>query len=92
MIYAVGDIHGEIGPLKRMMLKMVDAGLTPEDNLIFLGDVIDRGAHSLEVVDYLIELQARYPSMRVLNGDPEIGVDHGVVRRRCRGGGGHSAP
>ena len=54
-----------------MMLKMVDAGLTPEDNLIFLGDVIDRGAHSLEVVDYLIELQARYPSTRVLKGNHE---------------------
>ena len=44
MIYAIGDIHGEAKALREMLSKLP---VQPEDLVIFLGDVIDRGASSI---------------------------------------------
>ena len=71
MIYAVGDVHGEIGRLRQLWVKMLDAGLSIEDDLIFLGDVIDRGPCSKETIDFLLELQTQYPRMCLLRGNHE---------------------
>ncbi|RPI80103.1 MAG: serine/threonine protein phosphatase [Desulfobacteraceae bacterium] len=52
--YIIGDIHGCLDMLKRLMLKM---NWNPEqDRLIFLGDYIDRGEDSKGVVDYILDL------------------------------------
>jgi len=52
-IYAIGDIHGKFYELHKLIgrLNIDDSCL-----LIFLGDYIDRGYNSFEVIDYLIEL------------------------------------
>ncbi|NTV61716.1 MAG: serine/threonine protein phosphatase [Chlorobiaceae bacterium] len=52
-IIAIGDIHGCISTLRTLM-----ASINPqkEDQLVFLGDLIDRGDFSKQVIDYLIEL------------------------------------
>jgi len=50
-IYVVGDIHGCLEPLRRLLGK-VSPG--PEDEVVFVGDYIDRGPCSREVVDYLL--------------------------------------
>uniref|UniRef100_A0A7V4G7E0 Serine/threonine protein phosphatase n=1 Tax=Desulfobacca acetoxidans TaxID=60893 RepID=A0A7V4G7E0_9BACT len=58
-LYVIGDIHGCLGSLKRLL-----EHLAPDlhrDTLIFVGDYIDRGPASKGVVDYLLTLQARYP-------------------------------
>ena len=56
-IYAVGDIHGRVDLLERMFNR-IDADLksNPVGNPIqvFLGDYIDRGPASREVLDRLI--------------------------------------
>ncbi|MFB3817829.1 MAG: metallophosphoesterase family protein [Candidatus Methylomirabilales bacterium] len=54
--YVIGDIHGCLGPLQRLIEK-----ISPrlEDQLIFIGDYIDRGPQSREVVDYLLGLPYR---------------------------------
>ncbi|MBO6088384.1 serine/threonine protein phosphatase [bacterium] len=52
-LIAVGDIHGEIGKLNSLLDKL---DLKSDDKVIFLGDYIDRGKHSKEVIDRLIEL------------------------------------
>jgi len=46
--FAIGDIHGEIEHLQRLLhkLPLLDA----EDSLVFLGDYLDRGADSAKVV------------------------------------------
>lgn len=55
-IIAVGDIHGCLFSLKKLIEKV-----SPEDNdqLVFLGDLIDRGNHSVAVIEYLLELKTR---------------------------------
>ena len=41
------------------------------DQLIFIGDYVDRGSGSLEVVDYLIDLKKRVPGIIFLKGNHE---------------------
>ena len=58
-ILAVGDIHGMYDKLIALMEKVK---FNPEqDLLIFLGDYIDRGPHSLECLDYVMALNKQYP-------------------------------
>jgi serine/threonine protein phosphatase 1 len=57
-LYAVGDIHGCLDPL-RQVIKLIrsDATLHPAKvyRLVFLGDYIDRGLHAAQVLDFLID-------------------------------------
>lgn len=57
MIYAIGDIHGCLDPLRRLMEKI---RLSEADELVFIGDYIDRGPDSKGVIDYLLTLRGRY--------------------------------
>ncbi|MCC9658161.1 metallophosphoesterase family protein [Rhodopirellula halodulae] len=54
--YVIGDIHGCAKAL-RSMIEVLSP--TQNDELIFLGDYIDRGPDSRDVVDQLIELQSK---------------------------------
>jgi serine/threonine protein phosphatase 1 len=63
-IYVVGDIHGCLAHLERM-LETVNPDLT-RDTLVFVGDYIDRGMNSRGVVDYLIRLKEGQPAGRVI--------------------------
>ncbi|MGA1874686.1 MAG: metallophosphoesterase family protein [bacterium] len=53
-IFAIGDIHGCFDKLCSLMDRIAPDRL--KDILIFLGDYIDRGPQSMEVVDYLLHL------------------------------------
>lgn len=50
---AIGDIHGGLKALVELLKKIE---VTPEDELIFLGDYVDGWSDSANVVSYLIEL------------------------------------
>jgi len=67
-IIAIGDIHGCLFSLKKL-IELVRP--QPGEQLVFLGDLIDRGDHSKEVVDYLIELSFSY-SCHFLMGNHEL--------------------
>jgi serine/threonine protein phosphatase 1 len=54
LIYAIGDVHGCAYELRLLLNKLP---LTPESTVVFLGDYIDRGAHSRDVIDTIIELR-----------------------------------
>ncbi len=54
--YVVGDIHGCLQPLKRLLAKI---GPQAGDEVVFIGDYIDRGPQSREVVDHLLGLPYR---------------------------------
>lgn len=54
MIYAIGDVHGCAYELRHLLNKLP---LTPESTVVFLGDYIDRGGHSKDVVDTILELR-----------------------------------
>lgn len=49
---AIGDIHGCYNSLLALLKKL---DVYPEAILIFIGDYIDRGPKSMQVVDFLIE-------------------------------------
>jgi serine/threonine protein phosphatase 1 len=68
-LFIVGDIHGCLDPLKRMMDKI--DWRPEEDGLIFLGDYIDRGVDSRGVVDYIIEISNSSPLVQCLMGNHE---------------------
>ncbi len=55
MHYLIGDIHGYLSRLVNLYNKLIKR-VTEKDTLVFLGDYIDRGAHSYEVIDFLINI------------------------------------
>lgn len=67
-ILAISDIHGCFNTFKRL-LKQID--LTKNDELYLLGDFIDRGLHSREVLDYIMYLQGQNYKVHCLRGNHE---------------------
>lgn len=67
-LLAIGDIHGCHDLLQLLMNKVEP---TSDDQIIFLGDYIDRGPKSREVVDFLLELQKDFPETVFLRGNHE---------------------
>lgn len=63
-LYAIGDIHGSLESLERLMDK-INPDLT-RDRLVFVGDYIDRGLQSREVVDYIIRLKNLAPPGQII--------------------------
>jgi len=67
-LLAVGDIHGCLDPLERLLDEVRP---TARDQLVFLGDYIDRGPDSCGVVECLLRLQRRLPQTVFLKGNHE---------------------
>jgi serine/threonine protein phosphatase 1 len=67
-IIAVGDMHGHRESLIRM-LKKID--LRKGDFIIFIGDYIDRGPRSKELVQELIDLQKSHTDSAFIRGNHE---------------------
>jgi serine/threonine protein phosphatase 1 len=69
MDYAVGDIHGCLDKVLRLLdVLNYDPA---EDRLMFLGDYIDRGPDSKGVLDLLLRLQHENPDNIFLMGNHE---------------------
>lgn len=72
-IYAVGDIHGRLDLLERLVDRIyVDVTLRAEAStrIVILGDFVDRGPASAKIIDLLIRLKAE-PHVVVLLGNHE---------------------
>ncbi|MEE4187551.1 MAG: metallophosphoesterase family protein [Roseobacter sp.] len=67
-IYAVGDIHGQIEELERI-LALIEADGGPEASVIFLGDYVDRGPNSKAVVARLMDGVANGRNWTCLKGN-----------------------
>lgn len=63
MLYAISDIHGCLDELKEQM-EYID--LTKNNKIIFLGDYIDYGPKSFQVLDYIKGLQDKYGKKKVV--------------------------
>jgi serine/threonine protein phosphatase 1 len=73
-IYAIGDIHGRRDLLDSLLEKIErdDCDRPRSDTkLIFLGDLVDRGADSKGVVERLMALRDASPDVRFLMGNHE---------------------
>ncbi|MBR4391414.1 MAG: serine/threonine protein phosphatase [Bacteroidales bacterium] len=67
--WIIPDIHGCAKTLKSLVESFLK--ITKEDELFFLGDFIDRGPRSKEVIDYLMDLQEKGYRLHCLKGNHE---------------------
>lgn len=68
-IFAVGDIHGCLQKLTTLLGRLpMDA---KNDFLIFLGDYINRGPDSRQVIQFLIQLKQQFRNVIFLVGNHE---------------------
>ena len=69
----IGDIHGCYKELKQLIVDLKDNREYNKDTdrLIFLGDYIDRGEDSREVIWYIQELQKENSNVIALMGNHE---------------------
>jgi predicted MPP superfamily phosphohydrolase len=68
-LFTIGDIHGCFDSLKELVQNKIL--LQKSDKLILLGDYIDRGDKSKEVIDYIIELREKEFDIIPLMGNHE---------------------
>jgi serine/threonine protein phosphatase 1 len=73
-VYAIGDIHGR-NDLLQALLAMIDADDsargTARTQIIFLGDLVDRGADSAGVIETAMALKGAGRQVRYLMGNHE---------------------
>ena len=73
LLYAIGDIHGMLPKLRRLIAQCEAHADGREASFVFLGDYIDRGPQSAGVVRFVIDLQSRLGDRVVaLTGNHEI--------------------
>lgn len=98
--YAIGDIHGRLDLLDDLIarIRADDAGRGPaETTIIVLGDLVDRGPQSAQVVARLREVAAGGGTIRFLLGNHEeiflaaMAGDEKALRLFCRVGGRETA-
>jgi len=68
-LFAIGDIHGCFDSFQKLIEDVID--IKPNDTIVLLGDYIDRGSKSKEVVDYIIDLQNKGFNLIPLIGNHE---------------------
>lgn len=71
VLYAIGDIHGRLDLLRKLMaqIRADIAASPPSDRLpvvLFLGDYVDRGPSSRDVIGEILELK-KDPSLKVVS-------------------------
>ena len=72
MLYAVGDIHGELEKLEELLEALP---LAEGDRIVFLGDYVDRGPDSFGVVERLIRLEQDWPCVFLLGNHESMFLD-----------------
>lgn len=71
-LFAVGDIHGCYAELRVLMQYLTsELKFCADDQLIFIGDYVDRGKGSKQVIDLLVDLKKSSPETVFLKGNHE---------------------
>jgi serine/threonine protein phosphatase 1 len=72
LTYAVGDIHGSFTKLTNLHRHCLDHCAGKPHRFVFLGDYVDRGKRSQDVVNFLFKAQSRAPEQFIcLKGNHE---------------------
>jgi len=69
-LFAISDIHGCYKPFYELVVNTVK--LKKSDHLILLGDYIDRGDQSKEVIDFILDLHKTGFNITPLAGNHEV--------------------
>lgn len=81
--FFVGDIHGDFYALYNCVEYV--KRLCADFRLVFLGDLVDRGKHSIQCLWYILDLAARCPDRILwLAGNHDVGIAHGSSRHTFR--------
>jgi predicted phosphodiesterase len=73
-LVVIGDLHGDLGSLEKILSEIEYQKFLKdsENKLVFLGDYVDRGMHSPEVLCVLFDLKIRFPdSVIMIRGNHE---------------------
>jgi serine/threonine protein phosphatase 1 len=68
-IFAIGDIHGCFDAFRELVENKLNLQRT--DKLVLLGDYIDRGSQTRQVIDYILKLQQDDFQLIALKGNHE---------------------
>jgi serine/threonine protein phosphatase 1 len=67
-LYAIGDIHGQLAELHRV-LSLIETDGGPDAHIVFLGDYTDRGPDSKGVLDLLVQARTEGRNWTLLQGN-----------------------
>ncbi len=67
-VFAVSDVHGNLDYLKGLLARI---SFSADDVLILLGDLIEKGPHSLETLQFIIQL-CKTHTVYVLRGNCDL--------------------
>jgi predicted phosphodiesterase len=67
-LVVLGDLHGDLQSLKQVLHDIDFKNFLSNTNnkIVFLGDYVDRGSGSIEVLQYVCQLKYRYPDSVIL--------------------------
>ena len=77
IMIAIGDIHGSIAALKKLMRAIKAKYDLKKVRLVFLGDYVDRGEDNKATLEYLIQLKKKYPHFVFLMGNHDYMIVKG---------------
>lgn len=72
-LYAIGDVHGQFFKLEKLIERL---NIKDNDILVFLGDYIDRGRRSFEVIDFLIKLKDKHNCVFLKGNHEDMFMDY----------------
>jgi serine/threonine protein phosphatase 1 len=74
VIYAIGDVHGRADLLGTMIAFIADHArrCRAEPQVMFLGDIVDRGPDSREALDRVVATLKRWPGSRLILGNHDL--------------------
>jgi len=73
VLYAVGDIHGSLPKLEALLDELP---LEDGDELVFVGDYVDRGSFARGVIDRLIALEKEWPCTFLIGNHESMFLDY----------------
>ncbi|MCA9672828.1 MAG: metallophosphoesterase [Myxococcales bacterium] len=82
-IFAIGDVHGCASELNELLNKLP---ISSDSTLVFLGDYIDRGPESREVIDTILDLRQQCNVVTLLGNHEAMLLDFLAEPRSVRAG------
>lgn len=70
--WAIADIHGCYYTFKQLLEEVLQ--ISPDDHIYLLGDMVDRGPHTQQVLDYIMLLQQQGYHIMPVQGNHEYFV------------------